>query len=65
MSKDEQKKIGIKLYLIRRKRNWTQDQFARSIGISRVALSRAENGHFAGERSKSFYLIRKFLEGAA
>lgn len=65
MSKDERDKLGKFLWKLRRDRNWTQEQMARAIGISRVALSLAENGTFAGKRSKSLYLINKFLEGIA
>lgn len=65
MSKLEQEKLGKRLWQIRRARNWTQAQMARSIGISRISLSHAENGRFSGERSQSFYLIRKFLENAS
>jgi DNA-binding XRE family transcriptional regulator len=65
MPKADLKKRGERLRRIRHDRNWTQEQMARVIGISRVALTQAESGHFAGERSKSIYLIRKFLETAA
>ena len=64
MSKTEEEKLGKRLWEIRMARKWTQAQLARTIGISRVALCQAEHGDFAGERSKSLYLIRKFLEGA-
>jgi DNA-binding XRE family transcriptional regulator len=64
MPKADQEKRGELMRRIRHDRNWTQEQMARVIGISRVALTQAENGHFAGERSRSFYLIRKFLEAA-
>lgn len=62
MSKTEQEKLGKRLWTIRRARDWTQERMARSIGISRIALSHAENGKLSGERSRSLYLIKKFLD---
>lgn len=61
MSKTEKKKLGEQLLSIRRDKSWTQSQMARVIGISRVALCKAEYGQLASERSRSVYLIRKFL----
>lgn len=64
MSNTEQEKLGKKLWALRRERKWTQAQMARSIGISRTSLSRAEAGQFAGEKSQSVFQIIKFLEAA-
>lgn len=64
MATKEGTDLAKKLWTIRRTRKLSQKRMAAIIGISRSRLSHAERGRFAGERSQSLFLIRKFLEGA-
>jgi hypothetical protein len=64
MSKKEREALSKRLWTVRMSRRWTQARAAAAVGISLVALSRAERGIFSGDRSQSIFLIRKFLENA-
>lgn len=65
MSIKEASALGKKLWTMRRSRALSQKRMALIIGISRTCLAHAEQGRFAGERSQSMYMIRKFLENAS
>lgn len=64
MDNKQKETLATRLLELRHSRKWTQARLSRAIGISRISLSKAESGYFSGERSRSLYLIRKFLEAS-
>lgn len=51
--------FGHLVRVARRKRNWTQAQLARHVGVTRATISRLETGH--GQETPSAQLVRALL----